>query len=618
MGTDSVTLVAEGPGGDSGPATFIFQVPGQAPNLNRTVASNASVTVTPTTGLTGGPFNSVQITQQPGFGTAVVQGLNIVFTPGAANQGATYLNYTITTPGGTSAVGRIDYQVNLAPAAQLLTAATPAGRPVTVSLTANAVGAPFSAAAITGITPSTAGTAVLTEGGVAGNRTYAVTFTPSGTFTGQVDIGFALTNAFATETGIVRITVTPRPDPALDPDVRGLVTSQVDSARRFADAQISNFSRRLEQLRDGENESGSNLALNLNLGSMGQGGDPREGLRRQLGDQSTADDGLSLLERQTRDEEQTAFAQFRGRGPAQAAGSTRTTELGAAPASQNGSPDEGSRNGSVGVWAGGGIDWGRRDAEGQRDTRFTTSGVSAGADVKVSDDLIVGAGIGYGEDRTRIGDNDTTSDGESKIAALYAAWHAPNDLHLEAMLGYGSLDYASRRWSTAASAFSFGEREGDMTFGSIGLAHDVTVDDVRRSLYGRLQAQTTTLDAFTETGAGIYSLTYDEMSFDTLSSTVGVRLDWNIETRSMLFAPSVRVEWTHEFNDTAGQTVSYADWIASPRYGLTLDNWARDRVSVDLEGRWVFDGLELTAGYRGAASSQTLSHGLQLKLSTRF
>ncbi|MES2834634.1 MAG: IPT/TIG domain-containing protein [Pseudomonadota bacterium] len=616
MGTDTVTLVAEGPGGDSAPVTFTFQVPGMAPNRTATVASNAVSTIDTTSGLTGGPFNSVQITRAPGFGTAVVSGLNIVFTPGAANNGPTYLEYTITTPGGVSAVGRIDYTVNRAPGAQTLVVSTPAGRPVTVSLTANAVGGPFTGAAIVNLSIPTAGAAVLTQGGTAGNRTYDLTFTPAGTFTGRVDVNFTLTNAFATEGGVVQVTVTSRPDPSMDPDVRGLVSSQVDSALRFADTQISNFHRRLEQIRDGDNDSASNLSLNLNMGGANDI-DPRAAARRRLGDQQASEDGLSLMETRARDEEADAFAQFGGRG-----GLTASVEamdapaLGAAPSRSQGEDAQGGH--SVGVWAGGGIDWGRREADGQRDTRFTTSGVSAGVDVKLTDALIVGAGLGYGDDRTRIGSNDTTSDGTSTVGALYAAWQAPNDIHLEGVFGYGSLDYDSKRWSTAASAFAFGERSGDMTFGSIGLAQEHRSEGMNRSLYARIDAQSVTLDGFTETGAGIYALTYDALEFDALSSTVGMRMDWRIQSRDSLFAPSLRFEWAHQFDEVGSQTVSYADWLASPRYGLELDSWARNRFALDLEGRWVFENMELTAGYRGTTSSDTISHGVQVKLSTRF
>lgn len=617
MGIDTVTLVAEGPGGDSAPVTLTFQVPGIAPNRTATLASNAISTINATSGLTGGPFNSVQITRAPDFGTATISDLNIVFTPSAPNGGPTYLEYTITTPGGTSAAGRIDYTVNRAPGAQSLVANTPAGVPVTVSITANAVGGPFTGAAITSLSVPSAGTAVLTEGGVAGNRTYTITFTPAGTFTGRVDVRFALANAFATEAGVVQVNVTPRADPSLDPEVRGLVSSQVESTHRFAQAQTDNFSRRLEQLRDGDNGSSSTLSLNLNMGGQSEI-DPRAAARRRLGDQQANENGLSLMETRARDEEADAFAQFsnrNGEAPAEAI-ATAPAGLNAVSARQAENGEAG--NGSVGVWAAGAIDWGRRDVDHQRDTRFTTSGVSAGVDVKVSNNLIIGAGLGYGEDRVRVGSNDTTSDGTNYVGAVYAAMKGPSDINFEAVLGYGSLHYASRRWSSAASAFAFGEREGDMMFGSIGLAQDHQWTGMTSSIYGRIEGQSVTLDAFIETGAGIHSLTYDEMQFDAYSSTVGMRWNWQVETRDMVFTPSLRMEWAHEFNDTGVQTVSYADWVASPRYGVNLDDWARDRFQLGLEGRWVFDSLELSAGYRGSTSSNSTSHGVEFDLTTHF
>jgi hypothetical protein len=42
--------------------------------------------------LVGGPFQALRITRAPAFGTATMNGLNIVFTPGAANSGSTSLD----------------------------------------------------------------------------------------------------------------------------------------------------------------------------------------------------------------------------------------------------------------------------------------------------------------------------------------------------------------------------------------------------------------------------------------------------------------------------------------------------------------------------------------------
>src|SRR5690606_17671632 len=121
--------------------------------------------------------------------------------------------------------------------------------------------------------------------------------------------------------------------------------------------------------------------------------DPREALRQQLGQQlgqspSDRDDGFDRLPS--------------ARTPADDA-STRQADAGetAQPA-----------KGGLGVWTAGAVDWGRRDAQGQRDYRFSTSGVSAGVDMAVSDRWVAGVGLGYGHDRSKVGDNGTLSEAD--------------------------------------------------------------------------------------------------------------------------------------------------------------------------------------------------------------
>jgi len=157
MGTDTVSVVAYGPGGDSSPAAFTFQAAGTAPNLSGSAPSNGSITFSPTAGLVGGPFNAVRIITPPAFGTASVNGLDIVFAPGIANGGATSLTYVIDLPFGSSQAGTISLTSNLVPQAQALTATTLQGRPVTVRIS-DAPGGPFNAASVVSISPTTAGT----------------------------------------------------------------------------------------------------------------------------------------------------------------------------------------------------------------------------------------------------------------------------------------------------------------------------------------------------------------------------------------------------------------------------------------------------------------------------
>ncbi|WP_433951704.1 autotransporter domain-containing protein [Brevundimonas bullata] len=609
MGEDTLAVVAQGPGGESAPATMTFRVLGQAPDLQGVSLSGQNVVFEPTTRLTGGPFRGLVITRQPTSGTARVVGLTIIYTPAAPSAGPAArrmamaaspsaapasLDYAVILPFGQSLPGTIEVQAVATPTLTALTATTLAGRPVTVSLTDTATGGPFVGATVVGVS-NQAGTAALTEGGVAGNRTYDVTFTPEGDFTGTASVTYTLSNAGGPTTGVLTVTVEARSDPSLDPEVRGLVSAQADTARRFARSQADNFHRRLEQVRRGGGAGLSNQ-MRLNLGDGGLNQDPREALRQQLGQSpSDRDDGF--------DRPPSA------RTPADEAAARQ------ADAGQAGQPAKGG----LGVWTAGAVDWGRRDAQGQRDYRFSTSGVSAGVDMAMSDRWVAGVGLGYGHDRTKAGDNGTLSEADSYVGAMYGSWRATDDLIVDGVLGYGSLAFDSRRWSADAGEFAFGERSGSVLFGSASVALERSAAGLAWAPYARLQFGKVDLDGFTENGAGVFALKYDAMTVDTLATALGASFDWTLQRRSGLLTPSLRVEWRHEFEGADDQTVFYADWLASPDYMVGLEHWARDSLSLSLGVEWqAVSGWSYGADYNGQAGSDLISHGLKLRLSKAF
>ncbi|WP_159845760.1 putative Ig domain-containing protein [Brevundimonas sp. G8] len=608
IGTDTVTVVAFGPGGDSAPATFTFQVAGKAPDLSGSVASSGTLTVSPTATLVGGPFQALRITRQPAFGTAAVQGLTIVFTPGAANGGSTSLDYVIDLPFGSSAAGRLDLTVGQVPASQTLVADTIQGRPVTVRIS-NAAGGPFTGAAVTSISPTTAGSAAIAGTG----GTYDLTFTPQGTFSGQATISFTLTNASGTTTGTLTVTVAARPDPSLDPDVRGVASGQITAARRFSDTQVDNFQRRLEGLRDGSN--GSRNGMSLNFGGVGNQDDrdPRVALRRQLGEDPRLDPGALGDDR---DRDMLGLDIWSGRGRPVEQASTQTGLLNAAPAGQ-GAP-EGGR--SVGVWTSGSVDWGRQDAQGLRDSRFTTQGVTAGLDVRLNDHLIVGGGLGYGEDKTLIGDNGSTSRGKATTGALYASWRPTDGWFVDGVVGMSQLDFDSRRWVVGlldeADGYADGERSGDVRFASASVGRTLRRQGLAADLYVRVEGRDIALDGFTETNGGVSALTWDALDQSGLSVNLGASWRWIIESRRFgALRPTARLEWSLELEDIETQGVRYADWAASPTYLVPLDGWSRDALNLNLGAEWsLSDRLMLNLGYRGMLGDASSSHGGQIGL----
>jgi len=596
MGVDSVTVVAFGPGGDSAPITISFNVAGQAPDLSASVLSNGSVDVHPTAALVGGPFQGLRITTAPAYGAASVNGLDVRFTPGGPNATPATIGYVVVLPFGESQPGTITIVVAPVPTAQDITATTPAGRPVTVSLTAAAQGGPFTGATITGISPSSAGTATITEAGPAGAHTYSLTFTPADAFTGVADIGFTLSNASgASSPAKVTVTVVARPDPSLDPDVRGLVSAQAGATARFADGQMDNFNRRLEQIRDGSNES----SFGLNLSTGGDEIDPQDQRRQRLGIEAAPHD---------RDWMMAAPEPF------------ILPSLRAAP--QGPPPSKLDERPSVfGAWTAGNIDFGRRDVQtGQRDNRFTTSALSGGVDMRVSDSLVIGGGIGYGEDVTKVGDNGTRSEARTVVGAVYAGYHPNETVFLDGVLGYGDLSFDTRRYDQTAGAFTFGSRNGDMVFGSVTAGLEQETGDLRWSPYGRVDMLSATLSAFTESGAGIYDLAYQAMDVSSQSGTLGVRAWWATDLGGLRLQPRTRVEWVYEFQGDATQVLRYADWLGSPHYSFDPEVRSRSTVQVELGfGMDMGDGFQMEFDYRGAfGENGDITNGLRFGLKGSF
>jgi len=617
MGVDTVTLVAFGPGGESQPAVFTFNVPGKAPDLTGTVASNGSVSFSPTNALTGGPFQGLRITRQPGFGQAMVNGTTLTFTPGLTNGGAVTIDYVVVLAFGESQAGQITVTSNLVPAPQALSATTLQGVPVTVRISDNVQGGPFTAASVVSVTQSSSGTAAITTNGSGSTRTYDLTFTPSGAFQGQAVVAYSLSNAVAAAEGTLIVTVRPRPDPALDVEVRGVTSTQVISARRFADTQMDNIQRRLESLHDGDNESSNALGLNLHLGQHEAARDPRQTLRHQFGTERNDLGGLA-----DRDHEQ-----LRAVLAHQIWGNRVDSDGSIMPAGDDRREVDGSRSSPrfatgglpSGLWATGSVDWGRTDAQGQRDFRFSTQGITVGLDKRFTDQLILGAGLGYAQDRTKIGDSGSLTRGRSLTGALYASYRPMDGYHVDGLIGYGELDFSSRRWTSGlngeASTYAVGERSGDLLFTSVSVGQTLVTSEARRTFYVRLQARRIGLDAFSETGAGLSSLSWSPLTQESVSAALGGSWTWTYDLRERgMFIPSLRLEWTHELEGATDQSVRYADWAASPYYLVPVEGWLRDQLRLEGGLEWRLGQTLLGLGYRAAFGDRTVSQGADLRI----
>ena len=563
-------------------AVEIIFAPPVAVDDTATVLAGQSITIAVTgNDVSIAPITSVAIATPPGQGTAVVSGLDIVYTAPTTASPTVSFTYIASGPGGDSAPATVTVTVNPLPVAPALTATTGPAQPVQVVLTNGAAGGPFTGANVVALAPAGSGTTSIAASG--GN--FVLTFTPDAAFEGVAVVRYTLDNAFATSAeGTVTITVQPRPDPSQDAEVRGLVDAQVESTKRFATSQINNFQQRLERLHNG-----------------GEGG---------------FDNGLGFAIDRPCIEPLVGYA-LDPCNP-QANGFRGGNGL-ANQASGSGAADGSGDGGPIGMWIGGMIRSGSQDGRnGGVDIDFETDGVSTGIDYRVSDEFVIGGGFGFGKDENEVGDQGSRVDGDARTLALYASYH-PGRMFVDMLLGYQSIDFDLRRYVTANGNTVSGQRDGSQRFASVSVGADILRDNLLFTPYARLDVAQADLDAYTETGDAIYALAYEELEVDTTVGNVGLRMDWQHDRPWGRFTPQLRLEYQHDFSGRSDALIRYADLLGGPVYGLSTTGLENNRFMVGLGALFDLDsGWGWRLEYRGQVTGDGTDNGVSMNVQKQF
>ncbi|MDG9986551.1 putative Ig domain-containing protein [Stenotrophomonas maltophilia] len=406
-------------------------------------------------------------------------------------------------------------------------------------------------------------------GGLAGTPTAAGAF--AFTITATDALGFSGSHDYVVQ-------IAPRPDPSRDPEVRGLLSAQRDAARRFANSQIENLQQRMQRLHGASRSNG--FSNNLSLSYAPRRCEPMVG--------NVPGPDCDAQRRQPFDRE-----------PAPAVSD---------PAANSQAP--------LGLWVGGTIRSGRNEGGQRSGVDFETDGVTIGADRRLSDTLAVGAALGYGRDRSDVGERGSRSDGQAYSMALYASYSLGRSLFVDALVGHQLLDYTLRRYVTADGSFAHARRNGSQWFGSLAFGADLARGDWQFTPYARLDASQGSLDRYAEQGSDLFALRYGSQDVDATTGNAGLRVEVRRVARWGAWTPQLRVEYQHDFSGSGVATLQYADLGELPFYRTTLDGFDRNRwvlgagVMFDFGRNW---GLKVD--YRGlVGSDDDRDHGVQISL----
>jgi uncharacterized protein YhjY with autotransporter beta-barrel domain len=611
-GADSFTYAATNPGGTSAPGTVGITVTAQpVPTVTAlavTTTTGTAVELNVTANATGTPFTAVAAASAPNHGTTAVSGQQIIYKPANGFTGSDSFTYTVSNNFGASQPGTATVTVGAVGTASAFggtkTVTTAPGAQTSVNVSAIASGS-FVSAAIIGVSPPNAGTATLIDLGVshaslgvghlfaeaiginsafaaAAGHQFQLSFTPAPSFRGIAQISVALTNAAAQTVPVdVLVLVAGQPDPSKDPTVLGLLDAQVEAAERFAHTQIGNIGRRLDSLHDGSTGLFNN-DISLTSGSQPLASDPRNKDNPTM--PPVAGDGKT------------------GR---------TTGASGGAPIMPS----------DFGLWTGGAVDLGARNSSAERlGFGHTTIGVSAGGDYKFGDQLLMGLGIGYDHDASDIDQNGSQSTASGGNVALYGSFRPTVDTYIDGIVSGGTLSFDSKRFVSDFNAFDLGHRSGDQIFGSLTGGYEYAKDVFRLSPYGRLEASSSSLGSFTETGNATSALSYANQSVTTFSTVLGLRAAYSYPLDFGTLTPRGRIEFAHDFENAGNASLGFANISSAGTFQALVDPMSSaNRVDLSIGGDLrMFSGLAFTLDYGGSLASHETGQLIRLGVSFDF
>lgn len=347
-------------------------------------------------------------------------------------------------------------------------------------------------------------------------------------------------------------------------------TAQQQIGVQFAGTQFTNIGARLAQLRQGV--SGASFA-GLNAGVP---------MQSDLGQLLAAlEDGPGSDERAT---EHSAGVGGGGAGDT-------------APA---------DASGRLGFFINGNLRRGTQDTtDDETGFNFTSNGVTAGVDYRLTDNVVLGLAVGHANGNTQFTDGSGRLDSRSNTGSLYATYY--NDAwYVDAIGTFGHISYSADRTtlfsispttvpmptncvagqctidtegSTTARQLAFGASAGySFHRGGLEFGPDVALDYTHLAVNG-----------YTETDGNLsgMALAFGEQAGDSLLLKGGGHASYAISTPIAIILPQVSARYIHEFkNDQRSLEVHY---INDPSVNTTTGPVSTFAVYTDRPDRGYFD-----------------------------
>jgi outer membrane autotransporter protein len=287
------------------------------------------------------------------------------------------------------------------------------------------------------------------------------------------------------------------------------------------------------------------------------------------------------------------------------------------------SADEPSPFGRLGVFINGSGSFG--DTNSTNDELgfdFNTKGITAGADYRLTDSLILGGALGYVSSDYDFDNNQGDQDITGYTVSAFGTWYQSEKVYVDGILSYGWNDFDLKRRIRfgTTDVTAKGSPDGTEFAASIGAGYDFNRGALSFGPFGRVNYIKADIDDYKENPAGGLEQGYDDQDVDSLTTLLGGQVSYAISTRRGVFSPQLRLEWAHEFEaDSQNINARFLNDPTGGTFNVGTDDPDRDYFNLGAGvsavlglGRSAFIYYETSAG-RDDITEHSIAGGLRFE-----
>ena len=219
-------------------------------------------------------------------------------------------------------------------------------------------------------------------------------------------------------------------------------------------------------------------------------------------------------------------------------------------------------------WSEGNISIGRTgDKHNSSTKKVNTTGITIGADKKVSEKKLYGVALRLGNDDVDIGKLGNILDMNAYSLTFYGTLPQGESNFIDSLIGVSAFktDIVNVNGDNKSNT----DRDGDQIFGSLKIRKTIKKNQMNFTPTAKIDLGYTLLSEYTEVGSDALKLKFDEQEIKTAISSIGIIFDNSIFFESGVLKPNAHLEYNVDISSSSESKFSY---VSDTNESYTLSN----------------------------------------------